>query len=139
MGGDKKQEPWRMIPTTPENDACVNPELVNSFLDRRDEARKRKEFETADRLLEEARTSPDNDNGEELYLRIHDESRTWRIWTTEKPSFRNSDSSSSDYDDNNKRIRNLSASEQCIEIVQQHAPQKIGEVKGLLSKFKGRE
>jgi hypothetical protein len=67
-------EAWRQIPTTPENDACVNPDLVHALLAQRDIARREKDFGTADALLNEARDAPDG----ELYLRIHDESRTWR-------------------------------------------------------------
>lgn len=88
----------------------------------RDIARREKDFKTADRLLEEARDSPDG----ELYLRIHDESRTWRIWTPEKPP---------------EPVHHvaMSPSEQCLALVEKHDPSKVGEVKNLLSKFPGRE
>ena len=116
-------KPWRQIPTTPENDACVNPELVNALLQQRDIARREKDFSTADALLEEARTSPDGD----LNLRIHDESRTWRIWTDAPPPRPVSHRS------------DLPPEEQCIEIVQEFAPEKVDEVRLMLEKFPGRE
>mmetsp|Transcript_16715 Transcript_16715/g.20417 ORF Transcript_16715/g.20417 Transcript_16715/m.20417 type:complete len:473 (-) Transcript_16715:208-1626(-) len=118
--GDAK--PWRQIPTTIENDACVSNDLVNGLLKQRDIARREKDFKTADRLLEEARCAPDG----ELYLRIHDESRTWRIWTTERPP------------STTKRVE-LSPAEQCIALVEKRDPDKIEEVKNLLQKFPGRE
>lgn len=114
-------KPWRQIPTTPENDACVDPDLVNALLTQRDVARREKDFSTADALLEEARASPDGD----LYLRIHDESRTWRIWTDASPP---------------RPVRHeLSAAEQCLAIVREYAPDRANEIKMLLDKFKGRE
>ena len=120
-GGWKKPKLWRQIPTTPENDACVNPDLVNALLEQRDIARKEKDFSTADALLEEARTSPDG----ELTLRIHDESRTWRIWTDAPPP---------------RPVSHArSPTEQCIELVQRHAPEKLDEIQQMLQKFPGRE
>jgi hypothetical protein len=116
-------KPWRQIPTTPENDACVNSELVTALLNQRDIARREKDFSTADALLEEARTSPDGD----LALRIHDESRTWRIWTDAPPPRPVS------------HQQNLSPAEQCIAIVEDFAPEKIDEVRLVLEKFPGRE
>jgi hypothetical protein len=74
-------QPWRYIPTTMEQDASVNRDLVNGLLQQRDVARREKDFSTADALLQQARESPDGD----LTLRIHDESRTWRVWTEEPP------------------------------------------------------
>ncbi len=115
---------WRQIPTTLENDACVDPDLVFGLLKQRDIARREKDFSTADRLLEEARTAPDGD----LFLRIHDESRTWRIWTEEAPP-------KPVFHDGPK----LSPGEQCIAIVEKHEPAKVGEVKNLLTRFPGRE
>lgn len=120
-GGQKQ---WRQIPTTPENDMCVSADLVNGLLTQRDIARREKDFTTADALLEEARQSPDG----ELYLRIHDESRTWRIWTNEPPP---------------KAVRHsepqLGPAEQCIELVREKAPHKEEEIRALLQKFPGRE
>ena len=113
--------PWRQIPTTPENDACVNPDLVEGLLKQRDIARREKDFATADSLLEQARTAPDGD----LSLRIHDESRTWRIWTDAPPP--------------RPLATHLSPEEQCIAIVQEHAPSKIHEIKLMLERFPGRE
>ena len=116
-------KPWRQIPTTPENDACVNPELVSALLDQRDIARREKDFSTADALLEEARTAPDGN----LSLRIHDESRTWRIWTDAAPP-RPVD-----------HPRDISPADQCIAIVEEFAPEKVDEVKQMLQSFPGRE
>ena len=115
---------WRQIPTTPENDACVNPDLVNGLLAQRDIARREKDFSTADALLEQARNAPDGD----LYLRIHDESRTWRIWTDEPPSRLRSHSET-----------RKTAAEQCIDLVREKAPHKEEEIRALLAKFPGRE
>ena len=121
------QRPWRQIPTTPENDACVDPDLVDGLLKQRDIARREKDFFSADALLEQARTAPDGD----LNLRIHDESRTWRVWTEAPPP---------------KPVRHISqedarldARELCLEIVAEHDPSKKAEVTTLLTKFRGRE
>ena len=113
---------WRQIPTTPENDACVNPDLVNGLLKQRDIARREKDFATADALLEEARTSPDND----LELRIHDESRTWRIWTDVPPP-------------RPVAPPKKTAGELCVEIIEEYAPSRMQEMKHILDKFRGRE
>jgi hypothetical protein len=119
-----KQQPWRQIPTTQENDMCVDPDLVNGLLAQRDIARREKDFATADRLLEQARTAPDGD----LNLRIHDESRTWRIWTKDPPpSFQEAIE------------KPMGPAEQCIAIVEKYDPSKVNEVKTLLAKFPGRE
>jgi hypothetical protein len=125
--GDRTTE-WRQIPTTPEFDACVDPDLVQGLLKQRDIARLEKDFTTADALLEEARQAPDGD----LYLRIHDESRTWRIWTDEPPKrpVRH---------ESDEQEQSLSPAEQCLAICKQYAPEKMDEVKTLLAKFPGRE
>mmetsp|Transcript_21198 Transcript_21198/g.52147 ORF Transcript_21198/g.52147 Transcript_21198/m.52147 type:complete len:284 (-) Transcript_21198:1768-2619(-) len=123
-------QPWRQIPTTPENDACVSAELVSGLLQQRDIARREKDFRTADALLEEARTSPDGD----LNLRIHDESRTWRVWTEAPPAH-----AMHRREERDPREMRMTASEQCIQIVEEHAPHKMGEIKNVLEKFKGRE
>lgn len=118
-----KQKTWRQIPTTEENDACVDPNLVEGLLTQRDIARKEKDFATADRLLHEAKNAPDGD----LVLLINDESRSWRIWTPDRPPKPVSHGS------------NLSAAEQCIAIVQEHEPGKVKDIKVMLDKFPGRE
>ncbi len=102
----------------------MDPDLVTGFLKQRDIARREKDFKTADLLLEKARTAPDNG----LFLRIHDESRTWRIWTTERPSVPVS-----------HHTAELTAGDQCITIVSKHDPSKVNDVKRLLEKFPGRE
>lgn len=116
-----KRQPWRQIPTSPESDALVDSELVMSLLEKRDKARRMKDFHTADALLERAHNAPQGGLG----LRIHDESRTWRIWTTDKPT--------------SKRNGELTAAELCLQIVSDNEPEKIDEMKALLSKFPGRE
>lgn len=134
--GRWKLDPWRMIPTTPENDACVNSDLVEGLLKQRDIARREKDFGTADALLEEARNSPDGD----LTLRIHDESRTWRVWTDAPPPRMDdysSSSSSSDLRSSDPRERAVAM--ECISIVEEFAPQKIHEIQLVLEKFPGRE
>jgi RNA recognition motif. (a.k.a. RRM, RBD, or RNP domain) len=125
--GDRTTE-WRQIPTTPESDACVDPDLVQGLLKQRDIARLEKDFATADALLEQARQAPDGD----LYLRIHDESRTWRIWTDEPPKrpVRH---------ESDEQEQSASPAEQCLAICKQYAPEKTDEVKTLLAKFPGRE
>jgi hypothetical protein len=132
--GRWKQKPWRQIPTTPENDACVNADLVEGLLRQRDISRREKDFRSADALLEEARKSPDGD----LTLRIHDESRTWRIWTEAPPP------KAVEYRDVNRDMKDprdmrLQAAKECIEIVREHAPHKEDEIKTVLRKFHGRE
>jgi hypothetical protein len=118
---------WRQIPTTPENDACVNPDLVNGLLTQRDISRREKDFSTADALLIEARDSPDGD----LSLRIHDDSRTWRIWTDAPPP--------KPIRHEREQIDEKSAGEQCISLTKEFAPHKLEEVETLLAKFPGRE
>ena len=120
-------EKWRMIPTTPENDACVNPDLINGLLAQRDIARREKDFATADALLDQARNSPDGD----LSLRIHDESRTWRIWTEERPAFL-------DRPDTDRPPK-MSPVEECLAITAEHAPERVEEIKRVLEQFPGRE
>ena len=115
---------WRQIPTTPDNDLCVNSELVSGLLKQRDIARREKDFRTADMLLEQARNSPDGN----LTLRIHDESRTWRVWTTEPPPKRAS-----------SEIREASPRDKCIAYIREVDPDKEGDVISLLDKFPGRE
>jgi RNA recognition motif-containing protein len=132
--GRWKIEPWRQIPTTPENDACVNPDLVEGFLKQRDISRREKDFGTADALLEEARTSPDGD----LTLRIHDESRTWRVWTDAPPP-RPFDERGPDHDRDRSVDPKERAVMECIEIVEEYAPHKVEEIQMVLKKFEGRE
>ena len=127
--GRWKLNPWRQIPTTPENDACVNADLVEGLLKQRDIARREKDFNAADSLLEKARTSPDGD----LELRIHDESRTWRVWTDAPPP---RPMTSREIGPSDPRER---ATRECLSIVEQYAPHKVEEIKSVLKKFEGRE
>ena len=114
----------------------MNPDLVSGLLQQRDIARREKDFRTADRLLEDAKSAPDNN----LFLRIHDESRTWRIWTEEKPRMAISHGQRENYGQReNDRQPAMSPEEQCIAIVTKHDPSKITDVKNLLQKFPGRE
>lgn len=127
-------KPWRQIPTTPENDACINPDMVEGLLKQRDIARREKDFNTADRLLEEARTSPDGD----LELRIHDESRTWRAWTESWPP-------AGRYEERRRTMSadpveaKVAAAKECLEIVRENAPEKLDEIVKVLKRFPGRE
>ena len=158
-------EPWRHIPTTPENDLCVSADLVEGLLRQRDIARREKDFATSDKLLEQARTSPDGD----LSLRIHDESRTWRVWTDEAPPRAmmqrdqgvdrrdyNAKPDRRDYNDNAKakgdrrdyddksgyperNVARKSIADECIAIVEAKAPHKVNEVRQMLKQFPDRE
>ena len=127
--GRWKLNPWRQIPTTPENDACVNADLVEGLLKQRDIARREKDFNAADSLLEQARTSPDGD----LELRIHDESRTWRVWTDAPPPRPLTITEDGPRDPRERATR------ECLSIVEQYAPHKVEEIKSVLKKFEGRE
>mmetsp|Transcript_16274 Transcript_16274/g.38824 ORF Transcript_16274/g.38824 Transcript_16274/m.38824 type:complete len:178 (+) Transcript_16274:2-535(+) len=122
------QRAWSQISTTPENDACVDPDLVNGLLKQRDIARKEKDFHTADSLLEQARTAPDGD----LPLRIHDESRTWRIWTADPPP------KPVRHEKTQEEAR-MDVRDECLAIVEEYDPSKKAEVTNLLMKFRGRE
>ena len=122
------QRAWSQIQTTPENDACVDPDLVNGLLKQRDIARKEKDFHTADSLLEQARTAPDGD----LHLRIHDESRTWRIWTADPPP------KPVRHEKTQEEAR-MDVRDECLAIVEEYDPSKKAEVTNLLMKFRGRE
>lgn len=130
--GRWKLTPWRQIPTTPENDLCVNPDLVEGLLKQRDISRREKDFSTADALLEEARTSPDG----ELTLRIHDESRTWRVWTDAPPPLPFDERGGLDRSTGDPKERAIM---ECIAIVEEFAPHKVDEIKMVLTKFEGRE
>jgi len=132
--GRWKLKPWRQIPTTPENDACVNSDLVEGLLKQRDIARREKDFQTADALLEEARTSPDGD----LTLRIHDESRTWRVWTETRPPTDGPYQESQPMPSDPREARKVAA-RQCVEIVKDCAPEKVDEIVDVLKRFPGRE
>lgn len=133
--GRWKINPWRQIPTTPENDACINPDMVEGLLKQRDVARREKDFRTADMLLERARTSPDGD----LELRIHDESRTWRAWTESRPPVgRPYEERRSPMPSDPVEAKKAAARE-CAAIVREHAPEKLEEIVQVLKKFPGRE
>ena len=117
-----KQQPWRQIPTVPEYDAQVDSGRVMALLTKRDKARRVKDFKTADALLQMAYETPENGLG----LRIHDESRTWRIWTEAPPP---------------KKCfgGEMTAEEMCLKLVEDNDPDKVHEIKTLLKKFPGRE
>mmetsp|Transcript_10820 Transcript_10820/g.27408 ORF Transcript_10820/g.27408 Transcript_10820/m.27408 type:complete len:518 (+) Transcript_10820:457-2010(+) len=133
--GRWKLQPWRQIPTTPENDACINPDMVEGLLKQRDVARREKDFKTADMLLEQARTSPDGD----LELRIHDESRTWRAWTESRPPV------GRPYEERRASMPSdpveakKTAARECVIIIKEHAPEKLEEIVTVLKRFPGRE
>jgi hypothetical protein len=133
-----KQTAWRQIPTTPENDASINPDMVQGLLRQRDVARREKDFGTADSLLEQARTAPDGD----LVLRIHDESRTWRIWTEAPPpkTFQYSNNrDENDFAPSDPEAKRQEVAQQCMEIVKEFAPEKVEEITSILTSFPGRE
>ena len=121
-----KQRPWRQIPTDPESDAFVDSNLVNKLLQKRDKARRMKDFITADALLREVYESPEGGLG----LRVDDEGRTWRIWTEKPPPKKNE--TPGGYEE-------LTPSEMCIQIVKENEPDKVDEMGSLLKKFPGRE
>jgi len=121
-----KRKPWTQIPTDPENDSMVDSDLVMSLLERRDRARKRQDFRTADELLQRAHDSPRGGLG----LRIHDESRTWRIWTDRPPPRKG---------ETPMGYEKLTPEEMCLQIVIENEPEKVDEMKSLLTKFPGRE
>jgi hypothetical protein len=118
--------PWRQIPTDPASDALVDTGLVMRLLAKRDGARKRKDFKEADALLQRACDSP----GGGLGLRVHDESRTWRIWTERPPPKK--DGTPPGYD-------RLTPGEMCIRVVEENEPDKVDEMRAMLAKFPGRE
>ena len=117
---------WRQIPTDPASDALVDTGAVMRLLSKRDGARKRKDFKEADALLQSAYDSP----GGGLGLRIHDESRTWRIWTEARPPKK--DGTPSGYE-------KLTPGEMCIKVVEENEPDKVDEMRAMLAKFPGRE
>lgn len=126
-----RAKPWRRIPTTPEMDDLVpDPDRVEYLLKQRDEARRRKDYARADTLLEEARASPDGD----VELKIHDESRTWRVWTVEKPP----PPPGSPPRKTKEELREDAARE-ALELVRTRSPHKLVEVETLLAKFPGKE
>ena len=125
-----KVKPWRQIPTTPENDSLVDPGVVEELLQERDMARRKKDFETADRFLQEARNSPNGD----LTLRIHDESRTWRIWTETRPPPVVRRTMPTDPGEAKQ-----TAVKECVDIIRVHAPEKLEEIVHVLKKYRGRE
>jgi len=132
---------WRQIPTTTENDACVDPETVDNLLQKRDKARQKKDFETADALFEEARTCPDNN----LCLLINDDSRTWRIWTEKplpKPIIWNDEEKGKGGDVESSDPppkKGKSIADSCISLVAAHAPSKVEEIRQILKEFPDRE
>jgi len=127
-------KPWRQIPTTPENDACINRDMVEGLLKQRDIARREKDFKTADILLEQARTSPDG----ELTLRIHDETRTYRAWTDNRPPVGRPHKNRYAMPTDPMEAKKVAARE-CVEIVKEHAPEKLEEIAEVLKRFPGRE
>lgn len=121
-----KQQPWRQIPTSPESDAMVDSNYVMDLLAKRDRARRRKDFNTADTLLEKAHNAPQGGLG----MRIHDESRTWRIWTERPPPKKH---------ETPDGYEKLTPDQMCLQIVMENEPEKVDEMKALLKKFPGRE
>ena len=127
-------KPWKQIPTDPGSDSLVDSNLVMRLLTKRDGARKRRAFKEADELLQQAYDvaggRPGEGGGGGLSLRIHDESRTWRIWTERPPPKK--DGAMNGYE-------KLTAEEMCIKIVEENEPDKVEEMRAMLAKFPGRE
>lgn len=121
-----KVKSWTQIPTNPESDSMVDSELVMGLLLKRDRARKKKDFDTADDLLQKAHGSPKGGLG----LRIHDESRTWRIWTERAPPRKGETPAG---------YEKLTPDQMCLQIVTENEPDKVDEMVQLLKKFPGRE
>ena len=121
-----KQKPWRQIPTDEKSDGMVDSNLVMDLLSKRDRARKKKDFVAADELLARANSSPSGG----LTLRIHDEDRTWRVWTAAPPPRKGETPAG---------YEKLSPEEMCLRIVEENEPEKVDEIKQLLKKFPGRE
>lgn len=119
-------KPWRQIPTNPKSDAMVDSDHVMQLLSKRDRARKKKDFKTADDLLQNAYSAPKGG----LTLRIHDESRTWRIWTEAPPQKKGETPAG---------YEKLTPVDMCLQIVEENEPDKVDEMRELLKKFPGRE
>lgn len=134
---------WRHIPT--DHDRAVDPTMIRSLLEQRDRARRRKEFAVADELLDQVVTAPSQPG---LSVRVHDESRTWRLWM-EASGSRRKQRQQSRYDErlsggdheNNDSMAEIEdkdeafARRQCLELVHAHNPNQIREVLRLLEKF----
>jgi len=137
----KSKEEWRLIPTTRDNDANVDVGRVARILADRDKARRTKHFSKADALLEEAKTAPLNG----FELRIHDDSRTFRVWTKEKPNFSKiRDEKMTRRGARQSKIQESDGNfgsdyERAIALVTKFEPQKINEIKEILKKFPGKE
>jgi len=137
----KSKEEWRLIPTTRDNDANVDVGRVARILADRDKARRTKHFSKADALLEEAKTSPLNG----FELRIHDDSRTFRVWTKDKPNFSKiRDEKMTRRGARQSKIQESNGNfgsdyERAIALVMKFEPQKIDEIKEILKKFPGKE
>eukprot|EP00934_Nitzschia_sp_Nitz4_P008198 Nitzschia sp. Nitz4//scaffold147_size54853//26548//27069//NITZ4_006618-RA/size54853-processed-gene-0.14-mRNA-1//1//CDS//3329536696//8188//frame0 len=71
--------PWRRIPTYPKHDRVVDETVVASLLEQRDQARLRKDFKTADALLDQVEHSSCA-LSDKYVIKVHDASRTWRVW-----------------------------------------------------------
>eukprot|EP00560_Eucampia_antarctica_P006233 CAMPEP_0197827374 /NCGR_PEP_ID=MMETSP1437-20131217/4162_1 /TAXON_ID=49252 ORGANISM="Eucampia antarctica, Strain CCMP1452" /NCGR_SAMPLE_ID=MMETSP1437 /ASSEMBLY_ACC=CAM_ASM_001096 /LENGTH=419 /DNA_ID=CAMNT_0043428191 /DNA_START=105 /DNA_END=1360 /DNA_ORIENTATION=+ len=133
----KRKTLWRQIPTSPEQDANVDGKLVQQLLTERDVARKKKDFKLADELLEKAKTTCYTGD-DDITLLIHDDDRTFRVWTKEKPTFsRNSynDNEGSQSSSYSSKPEPKSATEQCLELIEKYNPEKKEEVTNLLERF----
>ena len=109
---------WRQIPTTPDQDVRVDAAKVEELLLQRDEARRRKDYNLADALLEQAKTSCGA--GNKVQIHVQDDERSWRVWTEEKPHF-------------------ASPREQCLNLIQKYEPNRMQQMESLLDRFPGRE
>jgi RNA recognition motif-containing protein len=139
-----KLKPWTRISTSPENDALVDSNLIYRLLRQRDLARQEKDFSKADELLEQVLSCGSGD----WTIRIHDESRTWRIWTKEQPQkakYERSETKISSSQgkksmrDDNMDFDSKIVYDECISLVNKYAPEKVDEIREMLTIFQGRE
>ena len=112
-----------------------------ALLTQRDIARMEKDYYTADSLLEQATYAPSEEG---FKLRIHDASRTWRVWSDAPPQPKvrerpYSQSRSSDTSKEGTEKVSMGPVEECMMLVMKYDPTKEGEVRNLLEKFPGRE
>lgn len=123
---------WRHIPT--EQDTAVDPAAIRSLLEQRDRARQRKDFTLADDLLEQVVTAPEPEG---LTVRVHDQSRTWRLWVEARPRkpYSGHHQRTNSQQDDNDDDREASARNKCLELVHENDPSHLRDVLRLLEQF----
>lgn len=140
------KEEWKQIRTDFEKDSSVDPTLIQALLVQRDIARLERDFYTADTLLDQVVNAPqDSETGMNggLIVRVHDDTRTWRVWSLANPQQKVGKTSYDESDSGYKRASSNSSKkgpvQQCMDLVRQFDPDKEDEIKMLLKKFPGRE